>query len=111
MVKDRFGVELNYKRAWCAKQQALLSIYRTWEGSYSPLPRFLEALQHFNPGIVLESGFLRKTMTRIYMCDLILGPSNVSFGPLNLALKASIIVNLLSPLTAHTCAVSIVIPY
>ena len=29
MVKDRFGVDVNYKRAWCAKQQALLSIYET----------------------------------------------------------------------------------
>ncbi|XP_057526212.1 uncharacterized protein LOC130805456 [Amaranthus tricolor] len=35
MVKDRFGVDVNYKRAWCAKQQALLSIYGTWEGNLS----------------------------------------------------------------------------
>ena len=41
MVKDRFGIEVNYKRAWCAKQQALLSIYGMWEGSYSLLPCIL----------------------------------------------------------------------
>ncbi|XP_057537246.1 uncharacterized protein LOC130814961 [Amaranthus tricolor] len=45
MVKDQFGVEVTYKRAWCAKQQALLSIYGTWEDSYPLLPRFLKALQ------------------------------------------------------------------
>ena len=54
MVKDRFGIEVNYKRVWCAKQQALLSIYGTWEGSYSLLPCFLKVLQHFNPGLVVE---------------------------------------------------------
>ena len=26
MVKYRFGLDVNYKRAWCAKQQALLFI-------------------------------------------------------------------------------------
>ena len=57
MVKDRFGVELNYKRAWCAKQQVLLSIYGTLEGSYSLLPRFLKALQHSNPDLVVEWAF------------------------------------------------------
>ena len=29
MVKDRFGIEVTYKLAWCPKQQALLSIYGT----------------------------------------------------------------------------------
>ncbi|XP_057540844.1 uncharacterized protein LOC130818702 [Amaranthus tricolor] len=36
------------------KQQALLSIYGTWEGSYSLLLRFLKALQHSNAGLVVE---------------------------------------------------------
>ena len=34
MLKDRIGIEVTYKLAWCAKQQALLSIYGTWEDSY-----------------------------------------------------------------------------
>ena len=29
MVKDRFGIEVTYKLAWCAKQQAPFSIYGT----------------------------------------------------------------------------------
>ncbi|XP_057522521.1 serine/threonine-protein phosphatase 7 long form homolog [Amaranthus tricolor] len=42
MVKDRFEIEVTYKLAWCAKQQAPWSIYGTWEDSYSLLPRFLK---------------------------------------------------------------------
>ncbi|XP_057530544.1 uncharacterized protein LOC130808979 [Amaranthus tricolor] len=67
MVKDRFGVDVNYKRAWCAKQQALLSIYGTWEGSYSFLPRFLEALQHSNPGLVFEWYFKEDNDIGVYV--------------------------------------------
>ena len=54
MVNDRFGVEVHYKQAWCAKQQALLSIHGTWEGSYSLLPCFLNALQHSESGLVAK---------------------------------------------------------
>ena len=67
MVKDRFGVEVNYKRAWCAKQQALLSIYRTWEGSYSLLLRFLKALQHSNLGLVVEWSFKEDNGAGVYV--------------------------------------------
>ncbi|XP_057533383.1 uncharacterized protein LOC130811201 [Amaranthus tricolor] len=54
MVKDRFGIKVTYKLAWYAKQQALQSIYGSWEDSYSLLPRFLKAMQHSNPGTVVE---------------------------------------------------------
>ncbi|CAO2841539.1 unnamed protein product [Amaranthus hypochondriacus] len=66
MVKDRFGIEVNYKRAWCAKQQALLSIYGTWEGSYSVLPHFLKALQHSNPGLVVDWFFKEDNEMGVY---------------------------------------------
>ena len=67
MVKDRFGIEVTYKLAWCAKQQALLSIYGTWEDSYSLLPRFLKALQQCNPGIVVEWFFKEDNDVGVYV--------------------------------------------
>ena len=66
MMKDRFGIELTYKLAWCAKQQALLSIYGTWENSYS-LPRFLKALQQSNPGTVVEWFFKEDNDAGVYI--------------------------------------------
>ena len=45
----------------------MLSIYGTWEGSYSLLPRFLEALQHSNPGLVLEWYFKEDNDTGVYV--------------------------------------------
>ena len=67
MVKDRFGIEVTYKLAWCAKQQALLSIYGTWEDSYSLLPRFLKALQQSNPGTVVEWFFKEDNDAGVYV--------------------------------------------
>ncbi|XP_057520696.1 uncharacterized protein LOC130800969 [Amaranthus tricolor] len=63
MVKDRFGIEVTYKLAWCTKQQALLSIYGTREDSYSLLPRFLKApsiegLKFCKPLIAIEGKHL-----------------------------------------------------
>ena len=54
MVKNRYGINVTYKLAWYAQQQALLSTYGTWEDSYSLTPQFLKAMQHSNPGTVLE---------------------------------------------------------
>ncbi|XP_057542519.1 uncharacterized protein LOC130820962 [Amaranthus tricolor] len=67
MVKDQFGVKVTYKRAWCAKQQALLSIYGTWEDSYPLLPRFLKALQISNPGTVVEWFFKEDNDAGVYV--------------------------------------------
>ncbi|XP_057533134.1 uncharacterized protein LOC130811017 [Amaranthus tricolor] len=69
IVKDRFGIEVTYKLAWCAKQQALLSIYGTREDSYSLLPRFLKALQQSNPGTVVEWFFKEDNDTGVYDGD------------------------------------------
>ena len=67
MVKDQFGVEVIYKRAWCAKQQALVSIYGTWEDSYPLLPRLLKAMQVSNPGTVVEWSFKEDNDVGVYV--------------------------------------------
>ncbi|XP_057536703.1 uncharacterized protein LOC130814600 [Amaranthus tricolor] len=67
MVKDQFGVDVTYKRAWYAKQQGLLSIYGTWEDSYPLLPRFLKALHVSNPGTVVEWFFKEDNDVGVYV--------------------------------------------
>ncbi|KAL0453383.1 UNVERIFIED_CONTAM: hypothetical protein Slati_1316400 [Sesamum latifolium] len=53
-VKDNFGFDISYHKAWHALKAAREEIYRTWESSEQKLPKFMAALQKSNPGTVVE---------------------------------------------------------
>ena len=53
--------------SWCAKQEALLSNYGTWEDSYPLLPPFLKAMQVSNPGTVVEWFFKKDNDIGVYV--------------------------------------------
>ncbi|KAL0405443.1 UNVERIFIED_CONTAM: hypothetical protein Slati_3858200, partial [Sesamum latifolium] len=53
-IKDKFGFEIPYHKAWQALKTAREQIYGTWESSVQKLPRYMAALQKWNPGIVIE---------------------------------------------------------
>ena len=110
MVKDQYAVEVTYKRAMCAKQQALLSIYGAWEEFYPLLPRFLKAMQVSDPGTVIEWFFKEDNDVGVYVCPSIRTFQHV-FWAFKLIIEGSSIANPLSLLTEHTCMVSIAIPY
>ena len=59
IVKDmqtQFGVQIDYFKAWRAKEDALLQINGSYESAYNLLPKYCEDVQEANPGslIVLE---------------------------------------------------------
>ncbi|KAL0397854.1 UNVERIFIED_CONTAM: hypothetical protein Scaly_0233800 [Sesamum calycinum] len=53
-VKDRFGFEISYHKAWQSLKAAREQVYGTWESSVKKLPRFMAFLQKLNPGTVVE---------------------------------------------------------
>jgi len=57
IVKDmqtQFGVEINYFKAWRAKEDALLQINGTHEAAYNLLPKYCSNLEQANPGSTLS---------------------------------------------------------
>ncbi|KAL0456468.1 UNVERIFIED_CONTAM: hypothetical protein Slati_0986000 [Sesamum latifolium] len=53
-VKDNFGFDISYHKAWHALKAAREEVYGTWESSVQKLPKFMAALQKSNPGTVVE---------------------------------------------------------
>jgi MuDR family transposase. len=57
IVKDmqtEFGVEVDYFKAWRAKEDALLQINGTHESAYSLLPKYCADLEQANPGSIIS---------------------------------------------------------
>ena len=42
------------RKAWIAKQKAIVRLYRDWDKSYNDPPKWLAAMQHFVPGTIVE---------------------------------------------------------
>ncbi|XP_028764538.1 uncharacterized protein LOC114722628 [Neltuma alba] len=49
-MQSIFGYTVSYRKAWKAKQLAVAIAFGNWEISYSLLPKWLAAVQHFMPG-------------------------------------------------------------
>ncbi|KAL0358510.1 UNVERIFIED_CONTAM: hypothetical protein Sangu_0700400 [Sesamum angustifolium] len=53
-VKDIFGFDISYHKAWHALKAAREEVYAAWESSVRKLPKYMAALQKWNPGTVIE---------------------------------------------------------
>ena len=53
-VKDNQNFTISYKKAWRARKRAIEMVFGDWDDSYRKLPRFMAALQEYNPGTVVE---------------------------------------------------------
>ena len=99
MVKEVFGYEVKYGKAWKAKQAAFEILYGGWEESYNRLAMVLKAMAAENPGMyyMVEPDGVR---TRIYN-DAKFVYLDVHSGLLSHALGPSSIVGRLCPWMAH----------
>ncbi|XP_027336945.1 uncharacterized protein LOC113850565 [Abrus precatorius] len=50
----QFGYKISYKKAWKAKQKAIVKVFGDWDESYATLPRWLEYMQLNSPGFVYK---------------------------------------------------------
>ncbi|XP_015964954.1 uncharacterized protein LOC107488696 [Arachis duranensis] len=53
-VELAYGYKVSYKKVWHAKQKAIARIYGDWDESYDQLRRYLNALQAFVPGTIVD---------------------------------------------------------
>ncbi|XP_057728687.1 uncharacterized protein LOC130944392 [Arachis stenosperma] len=53
-VESAYGYKVSYKKFWHAKQKAIARIYGDWDESYNQLRRYLNALQAFVPGTIVD---------------------------------------------------------
>ncbi|XP_028054766.1 uncharacterized protein LOC114258967 [Camellia sinensis] len=53
VVKEKFQFTISYKKAWLARTKAVAMVFGGWDESYRRLPRYMAALQAFNPGTVV----------------------------------------------------------
>ncbi|KAH0670679.1 hypothetical protein KY289_025172 [Solanum tuberosum] len=53
-VLKAYGISISRRKAYLGRKRAFEKVYDTWEDSFAELPRFMEALKHFNPGTIVE---------------------------------------------------------
>ncbi|KAG5614743.1 hypothetical protein H5410_014567 [Solanum commersonii] len=53
-VLKAYDISISRIKAYLDRTRAFEKIYGTWEGSFAELPRFMEALKHFNSGTIVE---------------------------------------------------------
>ncbi|XP_073057174.1 uncharacterized protein [Primulina eburnea] len=53
-VKDKYGYQISYTKAWRSWKCAMEIAYGTWESSVQLLPKYMCALSKYNPGTVVE---------------------------------------------------------
>ncbi|KAG5624267.1 hypothetical protein H5410_009485, partial [Solanum commersonii] len=49
VILKAYGISISRRKAYLGRKRAFEKVYGTWEGSFAELPRFMEALKHFNP--------------------------------------------------------------
>ncbi|XP_073036545.1 uncharacterized protein [Primulina eburnea] len=54
LIKDKYGYEISYAKAWYSLKRAVENVYGTWESSVRILPTYMGALMKFNPGTIVE---------------------------------------------------------
>ncbi|XP_031116599.1 uncharacterized protein LOC116020255 [Ipomoea triloba] len=53
-VNAKWGVNVDYKKAWYARVRALETLHGKWDESYNLLPKTLFAIQQTNPGTIVD---------------------------------------------------------
>ncbi|XP_020220990.1 uncharacterized protein LOC109803718 [Cajanus cajan] len=49
-ITSQTGFKISYRKAWMAKQKAIVNIFGDWEESYAYLPRWLQYMKEIAPG-------------------------------------------------------------
>ena len=50
VIKNKYNYTPSYRKLWDAKQKAIAMLFGDWDMSYQLLPKWLHAVQTFNPG-------------------------------------------------------------
>ncbi|XP_070011397.1 uncharacterized protein [Nicotiana sylvestris] len=53
-VYQEYGHTIMKRKAFLGRKRAFEIVYGNWDKSFASLPKYMAALQHFNPGTVIE---------------------------------------------------------
>ncbi|KAM6596421.1 hypothetical protein CsatA_006945 [Cannabis sativa] len=53
-MKDKYGIKMNYMKAWRSKERAQTQLHGNAKESYNLLPRYVYMLQKTNPGTLID---------------------------------------------------------
>ncbi|XP_049367234.1 uncharacterized protein LOC125832132 [Solanum verrucosum] len=53
-VLKAYAISISRRKVYLGCKRAFEKVYGTWEGSFAELPRFMEALKHFNLVTIVE---------------------------------------------------------
>jgi hypothetical protein len=77
-IKAFSNYTVNYGNAWRAKQHAISMLWGVWKDAYGRVPKILQAITHFNPGVKwcthttgkeeLHKGVTKQVMEWMYWC-------------------------------------------
>ncbi|XP_073152947.1 uncharacterized protein [Henckelia pumila] len=71
-VKDKYGYQISYTKAWRSLKRAVEIFYGTWESSVQLLLKYMRALCKYNPGTVFECKHLRSNNESIKTLNYVL---------------------------------------
>ncbi|XP_073133828.1 uncharacterized protein [Henckelia pumila] len=58
-VKDKYGYQISYTKAWRSLKRTVEIVYGTWKSSVQLLPKYIHALCKYNPGTIVDLKHLR----------------------------------------------------
>ncbi|XP_070008754.1 uncharacterized protein [Nicotiana sylvestris] len=53
-VHQEYGHTITKRKSFVERKRAFEIVYGNWDKSFASLPKYMAALQHFNPGTVVE---------------------------------------------------------
>ncbi|XP_031116672.1 uncharacterized protein LOC116020333 [Ipomoea triloba] len=69
-VKNKYGLDVTYRKAWYARQKCIEQEYGKFGDSYNELPFFLQSVQTTNPSTVVEIEYTESNQGAPY-CDFL----------------------------------------
>ena len=70
-MKNIFGVDISYKKAWYARRAAIDNVYGDWPSSISQLPQYMKELQTRNPGTTVAWRHYRESGSIKFVFDYV----------------------------------------
>lgn len=77
LMKNKFDVDISYKKAWFARRNAIDVVYGDWPTSIAQLPKYMKELQAMNPGTAIFWRHHSQSNTGTYIFGYVFW----SFGP------------------------------
>ena len=70
-IKNIFGVDISYNKAWHARRAAIDNVYEDWPSSIFQLPQYMKELHMRNPGTAIAWRYYRESGSIKFVFDYV----------------------------------------